>query len=80
MANAESDILAMLKDKHPEFDYESSGDYIADGLLDSFDIVLLTTELESRFGVSIPGEAILPENFASAAAIAAFVQHLQAAA
>lgn len=58
-------IIGILTDLRPEFDFTQSTDYIKDGLLDSFDIVALVSELDSRFGISIDGMDILPENFAS---------------
>lgn len=62
-------IIDILGGLRPENDFTASTDYIADGLLDSFDIVSLVTELEDAFDITIDGEDILPENFASADAI-----------
>ena len=64
------DILAELRQ---EFDYHSSSDFIADGMLDSFDIITLVTELEEGFGILIDALDIVPENFCSAEAIAGVV-------
>lgn len=58
-------IIGILTDLRPEFDFTQSSDFIEDGLLDSFDVVALVSELDSRFGISIDGMDILPENFAS---------------
>lgn len=58
-------IIGILTDLRPEFDFTQSSDFIEDGLLDSFDVVALVSELDSRFGISIDGLDILPENFAS---------------
>jgi acyl carrier protein len=66
-------ILSILKELRPEFDYESSTNYIEDGLLDSFDIVSLVTELESTFAILIDALDIIPENFISTKAIANLV-------
>ena len=52
-------------DLHPEEDYDSSSDFVMDGILDSFDIITLVTELEDAFDVKIDGRDILPENFSS---------------
>lgn len=43
-------------------------------LLDSFDIVSLTTMLEEYFKVTIDGMSIVPENYASVDAILALVK------
>ena len=56
-------VIEILKEIRPEFDFAASGDFIADGMLDSFDVVTLVSSLDKNFGVSIPGTEILPENF-----------------
>jgi acyl carrier protein len=63
-------ILEILTEIRPEFDFATSDDYIADGMLDSFDIVNLVTILDKEYGVSIDGMDILPQNFSSAVRIA----------
>ncbi|WP_295097290.1 acyl carrier protein [uncultured Fibrobacter sp.] len=67
-------ILEMLAELRPEFDYENSSNFVEDGLLDSFDIVSLTTMLEEYFKVTIDGMCIVPENYASVDAILALVK------
>ena len=67
-------ILEMLAEIRPEFDYENSSNFVEDGLLDSFDIVSLTTMLEEYFKVTIDGMSIVPENYASVDAILALVK------
>ncbi|MCI8392187.1 MAG: acyl carrier protein [Roseburia sp.] len=66
-------IMAMLNELRPEFDFVSSDDFIMDGLLDSFDIISLISMLEERYGIKVDGLDIVPENFASADAIIALV-------
>jgi acyl carrier protein len=67
------EILAILAKIRPEADYRSSTDYIADGLLDSFDLVTLVSDLDSAFSISIPGVEITPERFRNAETIAVLV-------
>jgi acyl carrier protein len=43
--------------------------FIEQGMLDSFDIVSLVSELDSTFQISIKGTEIIPENFSSVAKI-----------
>ena len=57
-------IIEILTELRPEFDFTEEVDFIEEGMLDSFDIVNLVTELDSTFGISIDGVDILPENFA----------------
>lgn len=62
-------ILTILKDIRPEFDFSTSEDFIADGMLDSLDVVTLVSALDSAYGISIRGVEIVPENFRNVAAI-----------
>ena len=62
-------VLEVLKGIRPEFDFTTSEDFIADGMLDSFDVVTLISELDQSYGISIAGTDILPENVRSIAAI-----------
>jgi acyl carrier protein len=61
----EKKILNILSEIRPEFDFSESSDYIAEGLLDSFDIIQLVASLDAEFNISIGGMDILPENFTS---------------
>ncbi len=56
-------IEEILKEIRPEFDFSQSKDFIADGMLDSFDVVTLVAALDKAFAISIEGTEILPENF-----------------
>ena len=47
---------------------------ITDGLLDSFDIISLITELEEAFDIEIDPEDVVSENFESVDAITALVE------
>jgi acyl carrier protein len=62
-------VLEVLKGIRPEFDFTTSEDFIADGMLDSFDVITLISELDTSYGISIAGTDILPENVSSIAAI-----------
>ena len=67
-------IKKILADIRPEFDFESSSDFIEDGYLDSFDLVTLVAELDETFNISIDGLDIVPENFMSVETIAEVVK------
>jgi len=55
-------IVQILSTIRPEEDFTQSDDFIEDGLLDSFDVVLLVSDLEKTFSISIDGMDIVPEN------------------
>ncbi|CAO4140023.1 hypothetical protein LPLAFNJD_LOCUS585 [Methylorubrum aminovorans] len=64
------DILAQIR---PEFDFSQSNDFFEDGMLDSFDLITLVSELDKSYGISIDGLHIVPENFQNVAAIEALL-------
>ena len=59
------ELLEILSDMHPEVDFETCDSLIDDGILDSFDIVSLISEISENFDVVISAENIIPENFLS---------------
>ena len=58
-------VLEILSNIRPEFDFTEDVNFIEEGMLDSFDIVTLVSDLDSTFGISIDGVDIVPENFSS---------------
>ncbi len=70
----QNEILDMLKEIRPEFDFEDSEDFVMDGLLDSFDIISLSNMLEEKDAITVDGLDIVPENFASLVSIEALVK------
>ena len=67
-------IIKILTELRPEFDFTQEGvNFIEEGMLDSFDMVNLVSELDSTYGISIDGVDILPENFATVDAIVALL-------
>ena len=62
-------ILNVLTGIRPEFDFSTSQDYLADGMLDSLDMLALVSDLDREFGIRIEGTEILPENFCNLQAI-----------
>lgn len=62
-------IIEILSELRPEFDFTEDVNFIEEGMLDSFDIVSLVDEIEAKFGIVINGTDVLPENFCSVDAI-----------
>lgn len=67
-------IEEILREIRPEFDFTGSDDFVGDGMLDSYDVVTLVSDLDRNFGISIAGVDILPENFQSLASIQTLVR------
>ena len=70
-------LLAILRDLHPDVDFEREEGLIDRGILDSFDVISIAAELDAGMGVSLPAEELVPENFNSAKALYALVQRLK---
>ena len=64
----------ILKEIRPEFDFTVSSDFIADGMLDSFDMMTLVATLDKTYGISIQGTDIVPENFKNLQTIGALLR------
>lgn len=71
------ELLEILRDLHPEVNFETCDTLIDDKILDSFDIVSIIAEIEDQFDVVISAEKIVPENFNSAQALYALIQELE---
>lgn len=67
-------IISILNELRPEFDFSTSNNFIADGMLDSFDVINLVNELDTTFGISIDGMDVLPDNFSSVENIIALLK------
>lgn len=72
------ELLQLLSAENPEIDFTASDELVDDGILDSLTIVSLIGTLSMEYGIDIPYEEIVPENFNSIDAMAAMIQRLQA--
>lgn len=71
------ELLEILQDINPDIDYEDCETLIDDGLLDSFAILSIVSELQDAFDISITPADIIPENFNSAKALWNMVSRLK---
>ena len=62
-------IEEILRGIRPEFDFTASQDFIGEGMLDSFDLVTLVSDLDKAYDISISGGDIVPEHFRSITSI-----------
>ncbi|MBR6263926.1 MAG: acyl carrier protein [Prevotella sp.] len=70
-------LLELLKNIRPDVDFENETELIDDGILDSFDVVSIISEIDDAFGVQIRINELEPENFNSAEAIWSLIQKLK---
>ena len=68
------DLLSMLRDMHPDIDFETAEGLIDKKVLTSLDVVSIVAELSETYGVELGAVDIVPENFNSARALFALVQ------
>jgi acyl carrier protein len=67
-------LSSILNEIRPEFDFTTSQDFMADGMLDSFDMITLVAALDKTYGISIQGTDIVPENFKNLQTIEALLR------
>lgn len=71
------DLIYILKEIHPEVDYETEKNLIDSKIFDSMDIVMLISEIADSFDIKIPANEIVPDNFNSAEALFRLIQELE---
>ena len=70
-------LMEILKGIRPDVDFANETALIDDGILDSFDVVSIISELDDQFDVQIRITELDPENFNSAEAIWKMVQEMK---
>ena len=73
----EERVLELLSEEFPEIDFTSSEELVDDGVLDSLTITGIIAALSMEFGITIPYEEIVEENFNSIKGLADRVERLQ---
>ena len=70
-------LMQILQEIRPDVDFENETALIDDGILDSFDVVSIISELDDAFDVQIRITELDPENFNSVESIWELIQKLQ---
>lgn len=70
-------LMEILNDLRPDVDFEDEDKLIDDGVLDSFDIVSLVSELNSEFDIEINVMDLEPENFNTVEAMLELIVKMQ---
>lgn len=70
-------LLKILENAHPGVDYESQTSLIDDGVIDSFDLMMVVMDIKEAFDVEIMVEDLEPENFNSMDAMLALIEKLR---
>ena len=74
----EERIMKVLKERFPQIDFETSDSLVDDGILDSLTLTGIIALLSMEFGITIPYEEIVEENFNSVSGMAKMVERLKA--
>ena len=69
--------MQILDDLRPDLDFADQEKLIDDGVLDSFDLISLISEINSEFGVSINVTHMTPDNFNSVKSILMLIERLK---
>lgn len=70
-------LMEILQGVRPDVDFENETALIDDGILDSFDVVSIISEIDDAFGVQIRITELDPENFNSVEAIWKLIESLK---
>lgn len=70
-------LMEILNDLRPDVEFENEKKLIDDGILDSFDIVSLVSELNSEFDIEINVMDLEPENFNTVEAMLELIVKMQ---
>jgi len=68
-----NELISILTELRPGKDFSSAENFFDEGILDSLDLTTLVSALESRYGVFVDVDEMVPENFRSLAAIEKFL-------
>lgn len=70
------ELLEILEELRPDVNFEEETMLVDGGILDSFDIIQLVTNLSEEFDVDITPGDLLPQNFNSAEAMWKMIERL----
>ena len=70
-------LLDILSQIRSDIDYESEKTFVDDGVLDSFDIVSIVSELSMEYDIDISIDDMTAENFNSAEAMLEMINRIQ---
>lgn len=71
-------LLPLLQEIRPDVDFENETALIDEGILDSFDVVSIISELDDLYDVQIRISELDPENFNSLESIKELILKMQA--
>lgn len=73
----EQEILDILHEVNPYITIDTNSKLIEEDILDSMGILVLITELESKYHITVPLENIKPEDFETVSSVMKLVEKLR---
>lgn len=70
-------LLEILEGIRPDVDFNEEKELMDGGILDSFDVVTIISELDDEYDIHITVDELKPENFNSVECIMAMVNRLK---
>ncbi|WP_310603031.1 acyl carrier protein [Anaerosporobacter sp.] len=70
-------VLEIVTGIRPDVDFSVDAKLVTDGVLDSFDIVTLISELNDVFEIEIGVKELVPENFDSITSMVVLIERLR---
>jgi len=70
-------LMELLTEICPGVDFENETALVDDAVIESLDIITITTEIMDAFDVEITVDDLIPENFNSAKAMWELIERLQ---
>lgn len=69
-------VLGIIRDVKSDNSINEDSHLVFDGILSSLDILQLIQTMQETFGVTVPVEEVLPDNFDSVDGIVAMIERL----
>ncbi len=69
-------LIALLNKVKPNVDFVNEEALVDDNVIDSLDVISIIAEIAEQYGIVIPNDEIIPDNFNSAEAIKELIDDL----
>lgn len=74
--DVKNEVIRIIGNINKQLLESSEGNWIEDGMLDSFDIITIISNLQETFQIEIDPQYILPENFANVKQITKMIEEI----
>ena len=71
------ELITVLKEAIPDVNFETDQKLVTDGVISSLSFVMIFSEISDYYGIEIPFEEMIPENFDSLTAILNLINRLR---